>query len=302
MDSSLPLLQSSVANLSVGQALSLILLAIGLICVVKQIPGKRLPPGPSGWPVIGSLPLLGNMPHRSLYQLSKKYGPIMHLKLGRTNTMVVSSPKIAEACLKNDLNFSNRRSSLVTKFIGYDSFGLISIPYGPRWRLIRKICNIHIFGSKALDDLQPVREAEVGMLVKSILEHKRQGKTVNLRVLLNIYTTNVLGQIMMSKRLFDSQGPEAGQFTELVAEIMDLAGKVFIGDYVPFLAWMDLQGVQTNMKKLHIRTDEFLNQIIKEHQTASRNKGKADFLSILLADADNEERKLTNNEIKADCF
>ena len=47
-------------------------------------------------------------------------------------------------------------------------FSLQIHPYGPRWRLIRKISNIHIFGSKALDDLQPVREAEVGMLVKSI--------------------------------------------------------------------------------------------------------------------------------------
>lgn len=300
MDPLFDFLQSSVARLS--QVLTVILLLIGLICVVKRNRRKRFPPGPSGWPVIGSLPLLGNMPHHSLYQLSKQYGPIMYLKLGTTDTVVVSSPKIAEACLKtNDLNFSNRPGNSSAKYIGYDSHGLVWVPYGPRWRMMRKICNIHLFGGKALDDLQPVREEEVGMLVKSILEHERQGKAVNLGEVLNICTANVLGQTMLSKRMFDSQGRKAGEFRQLVMEQTDLAGKFIIADFVPSLAWMDPEGVRTKMKKLHIRIDAFISKMIKEHQTASCNGGKADFLSILLPlrnDADSEEGKLTNDEIK----
>jgi flavonoid 3'-monooxygenase len=146
--------------------------------------------------------------------------------------------------------------------------------------MMRKVCNIHLFAGKALDDLQPVREAEVGMLVKSILEHERQGKAVpvNLGELLNVCTANVLGQIMLSKRVFDSQGSKASEFREMVVESFDLAGKFIIGDFVPSLAWMDLQGVRTKMKKLHNRFDEFLSKMIKEHQTASCNgEGRAIF-------------------------
>jgi len=309
MDPSLHLLQNSVAslrlNLSLGQALSIILLAIGLICAVKHSLRKRFPPGPFAWPVIGSFPLLGKMPHHSLYELSKQYGPIMYLKLGTTDAVVVSSPKIAEACLKtNDLNFSSRPTTSTTKYIGYDSNGLFSAPYGPRWRMMRKVCNIHLFAGKALNDLQPVREAEVGMLVKSILEHERQGKAVpvNLGELLNVCTANVLGQIMLSKRMFDSQGSKASEFREMMVESFDLAGKFIIGDFVPSLAWMDLQGIRTKMKMLHNKFDEFLSKMITERQTAACNGGgKSDFLSTLWAlrnDADGEGGKLTNDDIK----
>eukprot|EP00253_Pinus_taeda_P013252 PITA_13252 len=106
---------------------------------------------------------------------------------------------------------------------------------------------------------------------------------------------------MLSKRMFDFQGRRAGEFRQLVVEQTDLAGKFIIGDFVPSLAWMDPQGVRTKMKKLHIRIDEFISKMIKEHQTVSCNGGKADFLSILLPlrdDADSEEGKLTNDEIK----
>jgi len=302
------LLQSSVASLrlslSLGQALSIILLAIGLICAVKHSLRKRFPPGPFAWPVIGSFPLLGKMPHHSLYELSKQYGPIMYLKLGTTDAVVVSSPKIAEACLKtNDLNFSSRPSNSTTKYIGYDSNGPFSAPYGPRWRLMRKVCNIHLFAGKALNHLQPVREAEVGMLVKSILEHERQGKPVpvNLGELLNVCTANILGQIMLSKRVFDSRGSKASEFTEMLVESFDLAGKFIIGDFVPSLAWLDLQGVRTKMKKLHNKFDEFLTEMIMERQTAACNGGKSDFLSTLWAlrnYADGQGGKLTNDDIK----
>eukprot|EP00253_Pinus_taeda_P003173 PITA_03173 len=305
MDYILDLLRKAIGSLSVGQALSLILLAAGLICLLKLRSRKRppLPPGPSGWPLIGSLPLLGEKPHRSLSQLSKQYGPIMYLKLGTSDTVVVSSPKMAEACLKtNDLNFSSRPGNSASKYMGYDCRGLVMVPYGPYWRMLRKVCNVHLFASKVLDDSQSVRETEVGMLIKTIRHHERQGKAVNLGELLNICTANVLGQMMLSRRVFDSQGSMACEFRGMVVEQMELTGKFIVGDLVPSLAWMDPQGVRRKMKKLHKRMDNLLSRMIKEHQMASRSGGRADFLSVLLAlrnNADGEGGKLTEIDIKA---
>ncbi|KAH7388092.1 hypothetical protein KP509_16G057000 [Ceratopteris richardii] len=42
----------------------------------------RLPPGPPGLPAIGHLHLLGTEIHRSLWELSKRYGPLMFLRFG----------------------------------------------------------------------------------------------------------------------------------------------------------------------------------------------------------------------------
>eukprot|EP01018_Ginkgo_biloba_P006202 Gb_19800 [translate_table: standard] len=263
---------------------------------------KRLPPGPSGWPVMGNLPLLGKMPHHSLHRLARQFGPIMYLKLGTTHTVVASSPGIAKEFLKtNDANFANRPGNAGAKYMAYDSNDLVWAPYGPRWRMLRKVCNIHLFAGKALDDFQAVREEEVRLMVTSIAQHQRQGQgAVNLGEVLNVCTANVLGQIMLSKRVFESQGSEAGEFREMVLELMVLAGVFNIGDFVPSLAWMDLQGVQAKMKKLHQRFDDFFGRILREHQNG--HGSPADFLSVLLSlrnNADGEGGQLTDTDMKA---
>ncbi|WMV28816.1 hypothetical protein MTR67_022201 [Solanum verrucosum] len=79
-----------------------------LIATVRE-QGRRLPLGPTGWPVIGALSLLGSMPHVALAKMAKKYGPIMYLKVGTCGMVVASTPNAAKAFLKTlDINFSNR--------------------------------------------------------------------------------------------------------------------------------------------------------------------------------------------------
>ncbi|GLJ32451.1 hypothetical protein SUGI_0652940 [Cryptomeria japonica] len=293
-------------TLSLSQAISLALpLLVALAYLISKSRRNRLPPGPQGWPVVGSLALLGTMPHSSLYHLSKKYGPIMYLKLGTTDTVVASSPKIVEAFLKaNDLNFSNRPGNAGAKYMAYDSNDLVWAPYGNRWRMLRKVCNIHLFAGKALEDMQPIRQVEVNLLVMSILTHGKRGESVNLGELLNVCTANVLGQVMLSRRVFESRGAKASEFREMVLEMMVLAGVFNIGDFVPSLAWLDLQGVQAKMRKLHARFDDFFAKIIAEHQaeSAKGNIPKKDFLSALLAlrnNADGEGGQLTDTDMKA---
>ena len=83
---------------------------------------------------------------------------------------------------------------------------------------------------------------------------------------------------------------------------MVLAGVFNIGDFVPALEWLDLQGVQAKMKKLHKRFDAFLTTIIEEHKANTGSQHHQDLLSTLLSlkeDADGEGNKLTDTEIKA---
>ncbi|EMS67939.1 5-epiaristolochene 1,3-dihydroxylase [Triticum urartu] len=62
----------------------------------RNNPNKKLPPGPWTLPIVGSLlHVVGAFPHRTIAELSRRHGPLMHLRLGEVATMVVSSAEVA---------------------------------------------------------------------------------------------------------------------------------------------------------------------------------------------------------------
>lgn len=69
----------------------------------------RLPPGPRGLPLIGNLHQFDASNPENVRKLSQKYGPLMSLRIGSVETLVVSSAKMAKEVLKtHDLAFCSR--------------------------------------------------------------------------------------------------------------------------------------------------------------------------------------------------
>lgn len=61
------------------------LLVTLLVSITQLLERKKLPPGPTAWPVVGNFPALGGaLPHRVLRRLANKYGGLMYLRLGST--------------------------------------------------------------------------------------------------------------------------------------------------------------------------------------------------------------------------
>ncbi|XP_028763476.1 flavonoid 3'-monooxygenase-like isoform X2 [Neltuma alba] len=267
-------------------------------------PSLSLPPGPKPWPIVGNMPHLGPVPHHALADLARSYGPLMHLRLGFVDVVVVASASVAEQILKvHDANFSSRPPNAGAKYMGYNYQDLVFAPYGPRWRKLRKISAVHLFSGKALEDFRHLRQEEVGRLTRNLASAASQ--VVNLGQLLNVCTTNALARAVLGRRVFDDGAagcdPRADEFKSMVVEMMVLAGVFNIGDFIPALEWLDLQGVQGKMKKLHKRFDAFLTNIIEEHKV-SQNEDHRHLLSTLLSlkeAQDDEGTKLTDVEIKA---
>uniref|UniRef100_A0A9I9EMC7 Uncharacterized protein n=1 Tax=Cucumis melo TaxID=3656 RepID=A0A9I9EMC7_CUCME len=68
---------------------------------------------------------------QSLAALSKKYGPLMFLKLGQTPTLVISSPIMAREVRKtHDLKFINRPQTTAGIFLLYGCQDMPFSPYG----------------------------------------------------------------------------------------------------------------------------------------------------------------------------
>jgi flavonoid 3'-monooxygenase len=150
-------------------------------------------------------------------------------------------------------------------------------------------------------------QEEVSRLTSNLASNYSDTKAVNLGQLLNVCTTNALSRVMLGRRVFnDGNGgcdPKADEFKEMVLELMVLAGVFNISDFIPSLEWLDLQGVQSKMKKLHKRFDAFLTNIIEEHEASNyKNEKHKNFLSTLLSlkeETDDDGNKLTYVDIKA---
>ncbi|VAI74792.1 unnamed protein product [Triticum turgidum subsp. durum] len=95
----------------------------------RNNPNKKLPPGPWTLPIVGSLlHVVGAFPHRTIAELSRRHGPLMHLRLGEVATMVVSSAEVA-AMRDEYIRELGESMELVTGFCLVDIF--------PSSRLVR---------------------------------------------------------------------------------------------------------------------------------------------------------------------
>ncbi|GLJ22391.1 hypothetical protein SUGI_0421480 [Cryptomeria japonica] len=272
----------------------------------------RLPPGPFAWPIIGNLNQLKKLPHRDLQELGKKYGPIMMLKLGSVPTVVVSSSAMAKEFLKtHDVVFASRPLSAAGKYIGYDFQDVVLSPYGPYWRHMRKLCVVGLLNTKRIESFRCVREEEAHLLVRSVWEMSRQGrKPVNLTKMFSSYALATMWRILSgNKYSFHGDvhlGDGGEEIMKMAAEVATLMGEVNIGEFVPYLDWMDLQGVKRRMKKLHNSFDGVVKKIIEEHQQRRREFHKEsetkDIIDVLLEMESLDGREITEENIKAIVF
>ncbi|KAI4368649.1 hypothetical protein MLD38_017184 [Melastoma candidum] len=232
--------------------------------------------------------------------MANKYGPIMYLKLGSKGLVVASKPEAARAFLKAlDLNFSNRARDAGAVHMAYDVQDMVFADYGPRWRLMRKQSNLHMLGGKALEDWSHVRREEVGHMLRAMLRCGEQGEPVVVSDMLAYVMGNMISRVILSKRIFKTKSKDSDEFRSMVVELMITAGYFNVGDYLPCIAWMDIQGIERGMKKLHKRFDTLLTKLMEEHRTTSHERHNPDFLDVLMADSTNGgEDALTMANIK----
>ncbi|OMP01901.1 Cytochrome P450 [Corchorus olitorius] len=231
---------------------------------------KKLPPSPFALPILGHLHLLKQPLHRTLQNLSQKYGPILSLKFGSKLVVVVSSSSAAEECLsKNDLVLANRPHFTMNKYLGYNSTTLVSSSYGEHWRNLRHITMVEVFSPKRLNMLTGVVRDEVKILLGKLQRVSAVDKftKVELRPLISALTFNIITRMIAGKRFFGEEvdgNEEAKQFRQLVKEMFADGGGAYPGDFLPLIKYFDLTGYIKKVTNLGTRVDMFFQGLVDE--------------------------------------
>lgn len=297
------------------QYLTIIFCFTSLVFVLKLIRRNKLnlPPSPPKLPIIGNLHQLGTLPHQSFHALSKKYGPLMMMKLGQTPAIVVSSVEVAKEIFKNhDVVFSNKPPNTAANIILYGCTDIALAPYGEEWRQRRKICVVELLSMKRVQSFQSIREEEVAEIVDTLKEAcasasasaSKESSIVNLSEMLIAASNNIVSRCVLGQKYDTPDG--SGSFGELGRKMMKQLAAFSVGDLFPSLGWIDiLTGQISEFKATFCALDSFFDQVIADHKRMKKSEDgqsdKKDFVEILLQvqDGAKYDFPLTNDNIKA---
>ncbi|MCO5564848.1 hypothetical protein L7F22_018516 [Adiantum nelumboides] len=257
----------------------------------------RLPPGPVGLPVIGNfLELMGSkgLPHRAMARLSRKYGPILFLKLGQAPLVLVSDQRLAKACLtgSNDKIFAGRPQMESIRRLAFGECpGIAMTPYGDAWRHVRKLCSLQLFTTRRVSEFEPLRRSEVMALVRRIKEQAgKKQEAVNLTQALNSLAEAVTSGLLLGKPLAEIGGGEAGvNMLTLVQRMTDLFQAPIIGEFIPALGFLD-RGTRAALDQVHVGFEKLFSQLIPERQRRCPDSPQV-ILDVLLDNLDEDWAK-----------
>ncbi|XP_020174187.1 cytochrome P450 84A1-like [Aegilops tauschii subsp. strangulata] len=249
--------------------------SVVIVLLQRRQRGKAppLPPGPYALPVVGNMLMMDQLTHRGLLELAKRYGGLLHLRLGKLHAIAVSTPEYAQEVLQaQDGAFSNRPATIASTYLTYNRADMAFAHCGPFWRQMRKLCVTKLFSRRRAGTWLAVRD-ESAALVRAVAG--RSGESVNLGELILNLTKNVTFRAAFGTA-GDGDGGKQDEFIAIIKEFSQLFGAFSIGDFIPWLRWADTQGINVRLRAARAALDEFIDKIIDEHMKRGKHPDDVD--------------------------
>ncbi|KAF8050443.1 hypothetical protein N665_1964s0004 [Sinapis alba] len=229
-----------------------------------------LPPGPPRLPIIGNMHLVGNNPHRSFAHLSKTYGPVMSLKLGCLNTVVIASPNAAREVLRtHDQILSGR-----------------------------------YFNEARIEATQALRMEKVQELINFVSECSDKEEAVDISRASFVTALNIISNILFSVDLGNYDSRRSSEFQDMVIGVMESIGNPDFANYFPFMRFLDLQGNRKKVKDCSERLFRVFRGLYDARvkgnslRTDKKDVSSSDFLDALIDLNQGDEAELNLNQIE----
>ena len=245
---------------------------------------------------------MGELPHKSFHSLSQQFVKIMLLHIGNKPILVASTPQSAKEILKTqDLIFCNRPNSIVTNKLFYGCRDIGFAPYGEQWKMMKSLGMMKLLTNKKVQSYKNISEDEVCFVMNEI--KGSHNLVVNLSELIKTQTYNLICMATFGRKYGSNDHEGDINFKEYLDVTMELLVVFMVGDYVPWLSWIDIvKGLEGRLERVAKELDEMLDKVIQYHQNCldAKNKNDANYYVESLLEEHNENKDaLTLSDIKA---
>lgn len=282
-------LMESIWNFSIW---SIIILSTILAFLIgsrrKKYSVRRLPPGPKGWPIIGNIFDIGTLPHRSLFALKQKYGPVVWLNICSRKTMALLTADVVAEYLKIHDVSVDRITIDALRSHDFHKTPIFLAPEGGYWRAMKRVCTVELFSNKRINETREIRQKCVKDMLLWIEREMEQNGGGEVEVANFVFPAlfNVLGNSLLSRDLVDAHSALASEFCTALTEFIECLATPNVSDLFPWLSWLDLQGVRrktdVHLGKLLDIASGFVKERIKERKEGTEMRRNTDYLDVLL--------------------
>ncbi|BES87892.1 cytochrome P450 [Nesidiocoris tenuis] len=269
-------------------ALAVLLLGLVVDRLRKRRTASKGPskaPGPEPWPVLGSLHLLGGyeVPYQAFDRLNKTYGPVVSIKLGQVQCLVLSSLEhIREVLITKGDQFDGRPGFVRYHqlFDGDKQNSLAFSDWSEKHKMRREMLRDHTF-PRAFTDRFHLLDSLLNDELHSLCGQLAAGVTNVKPALLQSVANVFLSYFCNVKFAQDDVG-----FVKMVRNFDEIFYEVNQGYAADFMPWlMPLHaGNLRKMRKWSVEIRKFMVERIIQKRLESWTQGKeaADYVDVLV--------------------
>lgn len=237
------------------------------------------PPGPKGYPIVGSLLELQKDPIKFLEETAKDYPDIAKVKLGPVNFVVIQKPEYTQHVLQK--NYSNYCKPFTTKQLTFVLGNGLLTNDGSFWLKQRRLIQ-PVFHRRSLEEFVQTMVNSTDESIKAL--HAYGNKEVPVHHEMTRLTMDIIGKTMLSADAGSDFPKISGAIDYLIEALITR-----IKSYVKLPYWMPTRK-HLLMKKYRDTIGAYINSVIQERQKSGKSYN--DLLGMLMAveDADTGEK------------
>ncbi|KAG1741451.1 cytochrome P450 [Suillus paluster] len=234
-------------NLCISDNTQLVLGAAACLGVISGLP---LPPSPPTWRFFGHI-IPPRNPFLTVEGWINKYGPLITIRLGHVNIVIIGRYKAAVDIMENQgKSLADRPRMVAAGEIFSGGFSIGFAPFGERFRRMRRALHTHL-QPKAAEAYQPLQMSHAKHTVLDILDDP-----YNFQNHVTTYAATIVMKVAYGKNTSTSAtDPGVIEVNELIKMIIKIIRPgAYLVDSIPWLQYLpwygrDLRrGFERNMK------------------------------------------------------